>query len=479
MDKAGKAPINVNTATAEELQEGVEGIGEVLARRIMAYREQHGPFKSLSDLAAISGIAEGWLDKFGHQLSVGKPVRSAEVEIIPTIETSPKAAVGPVRTAKTHPLSVPPEATEGVVVLVDEEGVAEVTPAPVAEPSIETPEAEPVAAESAVVMPPDAEPEAEEMGIVADVVDDAAALAAIPNAELVYEEPDGESPKDVSAVARAPDVALEAEDPGVLTAAKEDAGRASSLDEELPELARFMEESEQQEEAMVHESGTTTADISNAPEEAPQATARGPVQDTHAAPSPSTEDAPERARFGFWRSALLVALGGLLGALLALGTLALLSGTLNFAPRGEYNALSRNVDTMQRNQELTWERVDTADAQMADLASEVARLGSLEGRLGTVEAAVEAAETTLDTVSGQVDALSQTVDSVSQTVQALDQRVGVAEDSLSTLKLSVDELQKGVVSLSERVARYDAFFAALRDLLDDLETPTSAPVSGE
>lgn len=49
--------ISINTATAEELME-ISGIGEVLAGRIIAYRESHAGFDSLEELLEVSGIGE-------------------------------------------------------------------------------------------------------------------------------------------------------------------------------------------------------------------------------------------------------------------------------------------------------------------------------------------------------------------------------------------------------------------------------------
>lgn len=48
-------PMNLNTATAEELQV-LPGIGEILAQRIVAYREQIGGFRNLEQLQEVNGI---------------------------------------------------------------------------------------------------------------------------------------------------------------------------------------------------------------------------------------------------------------------------------------------------------------------------------------------------------------------------------------------------------------------------------------
>lgn len=59
--------IALNTANAKEL-ELLPGIGPVLAERIVAYRQEHGPFKSLDELLAIKGIGPKTLEKFRSYL---------------------------------------------------------------------------------------------------------------------------------------------------------------------------------------------------------------------------------------------------------------------------------------------------------------------------------------------------------------------------------------------------------------------------
>lgn len=46
---------NLNTVTEKELVEKVEGIGETYAKKIVAYREKHGSFITVSELKVIIG----------------------------------------------------------------------------------------------------------------------------------------------------------------------------------------------------------------------------------------------------------------------------------------------------------------------------------------------------------------------------------------------------------------------------------------
>jgi competence protein ComEA len=51
------AKIHLSTATAEQL-DAVDGIGPTLAERIVEYRDAHGGFRSLEELAEVEGIGE-------------------------------------------------------------------------------------------------------------------------------------------------------------------------------------------------------------------------------------------------------------------------------------------------------------------------------------------------------------------------------------------------------------------------------------
>jgi len=53
----GVMGIHLSTATVDQL-DGVDGIGPTLAQRIIEYRDEHGGFRSLAELAQVDGIGE-------------------------------------------------------------------------------------------------------------------------------------------------------------------------------------------------------------------------------------------------------------------------------------------------------------------------------------------------------------------------------------------------------------------------------------
>jgi competence protein ComEA len=49
------APVNLNTATADQL-DTLDGVGPATAQKILDYRQQHGGFRTVDDLAQVPGI---------------------------------------------------------------------------------------------------------------------------------------------------------------------------------------------------------------------------------------------------------------------------------------------------------------------------------------------------------------------------------------------------------------------------------------
>lgn len=61
--------VNVNKATAEELIK-VRGIGPVMAKRIIEYRDKNGAFKAIDDLTQVQGIGGDKLQRIKDQVMV-------------------------------------------------------------------------------------------------------------------------------------------------------------------------------------------------------------------------------------------------------------------------------------------------------------------------------------------------------------------------------------------------------------------------
>ncbi|WP_348671958.1 helix-hairpin-helix domain-containing protein [uncultured Abyssibacter sp.] len=51
-------PVNINAASAATLAEELDGVGPVTAQRIVAYRKDHGAFKSAEELKKVKGVGE-------------------------------------------------------------------------------------------------------------------------------------------------------------------------------------------------------------------------------------------------------------------------------------------------------------------------------------------------------------------------------------------------------------------------------------
>jgi competence protein ComEA len=49
--------ININTASVEELQRLLPGVGPTLASRIVEHRRRHGPFKRPQDVVIVRGMS--------------------------------------------------------------------------------------------------------------------------------------------------------------------------------------------------------------------------------------------------------------------------------------------------------------------------------------------------------------------------------------------------------------------------------------
>lgn len=64
------ALVNINTADGETLVAELKGIGLKRAKAILAYRSEHGPFKSVDDLVKIKGISKRIVEKNRNKITI-------------------------------------------------------------------------------------------------------------------------------------------------------------------------------------------------------------------------------------------------------------------------------------------------------------------------------------------------------------------------------------------------------------------------
>jgi competence protein ComEA len=103
-------PINLNTATASELQQ-VPGIGPSTADKILQMRKAYGSFKTVDDLRAVRGIGEKRLAKMRKYLTVGKLAQANTTRTAGSQTAGPQAKAPPAKAkVAVAPKPVPSDA---------------------------------------------------------------------------------------------------------------------------------------------------------------------------------------------------------------------------------------------------------------------------------------------------------------------------------------------------------------------------------
>lgn len=62
--------VNINTASADMLALALDGVGMTRALDIIAYREEHGHFKTADELERVRGIGKATLERNRHKILV-------------------------------------------------------------------------------------------------------------------------------------------------------------------------------------------------------------------------------------------------------------------------------------------------------------------------------------------------------------------------------------------------------------------------
>ena len=64
------APVNINTASAEEIADALNGIGMSKAQAIVEYREAYGAFSRADEIVFVRGIGESTFEKNRNDILV-------------------------------------------------------------------------------------------------------------------------------------------------------------------------------------------------------------------------------------------------------------------------------------------------------------------------------------------------------------------------------------------------------------------------
>lgn len=80
-----KIYIDINSANIDELQK-LNGIGEILAEKIVNYRNNNGSFKNIEEIMSVSGIGEGIFNQIKENIYVIDPIYEIYEETDTVIE---------------------------------------------------------------------------------------------------------------------------------------------------------------------------------------------------------------------------------------------------------------------------------------------------------------------------------------------------------------------------------------------------------
>lgn len=95
--------VEINTANVEELMT-LPGIGEVIAQRIIHYREENGPFSYISEIQQVKGIGEKTYEQIRSRIYIkGQPEEAA-----PSQQSSQDSGQGHIKDSSAGGTTKPP-----------------------------------------------------------------------------------------------------------------------------------------------------------------------------------------------------------------------------------------------------------------------------------------------------------------------------------------------------------------------------------
>ena len=64
------APVNINTASEQEMAAALYGVGQYKAKAIVQYRNINGPFKTVEEIKKVKGIGQAIIKGNGDDIKV-------------------------------------------------------------------------------------------------------------------------------------------------------------------------------------------------------------------------------------------------------------------------------------------------------------------------------------------------------------------------------------------------------------------------
>jgi competence protein ComEA len=84
-------PVNVNKADAATIATSLDGIGPAKAQAIVAWRDEHGPFKTVDELSQVKGIGTATLERNRAAILLSDAAGDATKTVVPKKRNSRKA----------------------------------------------------------------------------------------------------------------------------------------------------------------------------------------------------------------------------------------------------------------------------------------------------------------------------------------------------------------------------------------------------
>jgi chaperonin cofactor prefoldin len=162
---------------------------------------------------------------------------------------------------------------------------------------------------------------------------------------------------------------------------------------------------------------------------------------------------------------VLLALGILLGAGLALAVLFALNGTLDFGHHERLIYLNSWVTDLDRRVETAQDRIETQDAALKATQTE---LETLRGRLDEGMTRLETLNAGLSDLTDQAEALARDVEETTARLAALAATTERVTQENAAIRSQFEDINNRLAALNESAARFRDFLRGLQTLLNDL-----------